>query len=191
MPHTFTRRAVLAGSAMLAAAPAQSTPRQIVISSENGLRACARAMEILKAGGDTLDAVIAGVNINELDPEDTSVGYGGLPNEEGVVELDACVMHGPTRRCGSVASIRGIKTPSRVAKLVMEQTDHIMLPAGRAALRWAMGLPRKTCSLRNALAWLHGSSPCAIPRGTATGAKASTRRRNAEVIRTPRPVSPR
>jgi N4-(beta-N-acetylglucosaminyl)-L-asparaginase len=133
MPHTFTRRAVLAGSAMLAAAPAQSAPRRIVISSENGLRACARAMEILKAGGDTLDAVIAGVNINELDPEDTSVGYGGLPNEEGVVELDACVMHGPSRRCGSVAAISNVKTPSKVAKLVMEQTDHIMIVGAGAA----------------------------------------------------------
>src|SRR5205807_2778888 len=80
----LTRRAVLAGPAMLAAAPAQTRPRNIVISSENGLRACARAMEILKAGGDTLDAVVAGVNINELDPEDSSVGYGGLPNEEGI-----------------------------------------------------------------------------------------------------------
>src|SRR5215470_12459452 len=133
---SITRRAVLAGSAMLAAAPAQSRPRQVVISSENGLRCCARAMEILKAGGDTLDAVIAGVNINELDPEDTTVGYGGLPNEDGVVELDACVMHGPTRRCGSVAALRNIKTPSKVAQLVMEQTDHVML-VGEGALRFA------------------------------------------------------
>src|SRR5689334_4841260 len=158
MPHTFTRRAVLAGSGMLAAAPApaQSSSRQIVISSENGLRACARAMEILKAGGDTLDAVIAGVNINELDPDDTSVGYGGLPNEEGVVELDACVMHGPSRRCGSVASIRGIKTPSKVAKLVMEQTDHIML-VGEGALRFAkaMGFAEEDLlTEKSRLAWL-------------------------------------
>src|SRR5581483_12261720 len=136
---SITRRAVLAGSAMLAAVPAQSRPRQIVISSENGLRACARAMEVLKSGGDTLDAVIAGVNINELDPEDTSVGYGGLPNEEGVVELDACVMHGPTRRAGAVAALRNIKTPSAVARLVMEQTDHLML-VGEGALRFAKAM---------------------------------------------------
>ena len=77
-----------------------AAPTGIVISSHNGLRACARAMEMLKSGADTLDAVIAGVNINEEDPQDHSVGYGGLPNEEGVVELDSCVMHGPTRRCG-------------------------------------------------------------------------------------------
>jgi N4-(beta-N-acetylglucosaminyl)-L-asparaginase len=93
-------------------------------------------MEILKSGGDTLDAVIAGVNINEEDPEDTSVGYGGLPNEDGVVELDASVMHGPTRRAGSVGAIRNIKTPSKVARMVMERTDHIML-VGEGALRFA------------------------------------------------------
>ena len=118
----ISRRAVMLGSALLPAlgmASAQ-TSKTVVISSANGERATARAMEILKTGGDTLDAVVAGVNINEEDPEDTSVGYGGLPNEEGVVELDASVMHGPTRRAGSVASIRGNKTPSKNAKLVME-----------------------------------------------------------------------
>jgi N4-(beta-N-acetylglucosaminyl)-L-asparaginase len=135
---------------------AAAAPRNIVISSDNGLRACAKAMEILKAGGDTLDAVVAGVAINEEDPEDDSVGYGGLPNEEGVVELDACVMHGPTRRAGSVASLRNIKTPSKVAKLVMEQTDHIML-AGEGALRFARAHGFKEADLlteRSRLAWL-------------------------------------
>ncbi len=138
----MNRRQWIAGSALLPAtrgafaAPARKT---IVISSANGLKACARAMELLKAGQDTLDAVIAGVNIVEEDPNDTSVGYGGLPNEEGVVELDASVMHGPTRRCGSVASIRGIKTPSKVAKAVMEQTDHVML-VGDGALRFAKAI---------------------------------------------------
>src|SRR5437867_3422460 len=105
----ISRRQMLGSAALAAAAAqAQSTPRNIVISSWNGQRACAKAVEFLKAGKDTLDAVIAGVNINELDPEDNTVGYGGLPNEEGVVELDASVMHGPTRRCGSVAAIRNI-----------------------------------------------------------------------------------
>ncbi len=130
------------GSAALAASAPQgtaATSKNISISSANGLRACARAMEILNSGSDTLDAVIAGVNINEEDPEDSSVGYGGLPNEEGVVELDASVMHGPTRRCGSVASIRNIKTPSKVARLVMEQTDHIML-VGDGALQFAKAM---------------------------------------------------
>lgn len=129
------REWMIATSAMSAAAQGTG-PKNIVISSANGLRACARAMELIKGGGDTLDAVIAGVNINEEDPEDNSVGYGGLPNEEGIVELDASVMHGPTRRAGSVASIRGIKTPSKIAKLVMQETDHIML-VGEGALRFA------------------------------------------------------
>jgi N4-(beta-N-acetylglucosaminyl)-L-asparaginase len=80
-----------------------------------------------------LDAVIAGVNIVELDPNQHGVGYGGLPNEEGVVELDASVMHGPTRRCGAVAGITGCKTPSKIAKLVMTETDHVMLVGGGAA----------------------------------------------------------
>src|SRR5436190_9606961 len=140
-----------AGSALAAAAP-----RNIVISSDNGARACVRAMEMLTAGKDTLDAVIAGVNINEEDPEDSSVGYGGLPNEEGVVELDACVMHGPTRRAGSVASIRGIKAPSKIARLVMTESDHIML-AGEGALRFAkaFGFPEENLLTEKArLAWL-------------------------------------
>ena len=79
-----------------------------------------------------LDAVIAGVNIVELDPDDTSVGYGGLPNEEGVVQLDASVMHGPTGRAGAVAAIEGVKTPSKVAQLVAYRTDHVLLEIGRA-----------------------------------------------------------
>ena len=144
------------GSALLPALAAATEPRTIVISSHNGLRACARAMEILKGGGDTLDAVVAGVNINEEDPEDNSVGYGGLPNEEGVVELDASVMHGPTRRAGSVAAIRGIKTPSKIAKLVMEQTDHVMLVGG-GALKFAkeMGFAEESLLTEKArLAWL-------------------------------------
>jgi N4-(beta-N-acetylglucosaminyl)-L-asparaginase len=113
-------------------------------------------MQLLKSGKDTLEAVIAGVNINEEDPEDNSVGYGGLPNEEGVVELDAAVMHGPTRRCGSVAALRNIKTPSRVARLVMEQTDHVML-VGEGALRFAKTFGSQEDNLlteKSRLAWL-------------------------------------
>src|SRR5215216_7852679 len=94
--------------------------RPLVVSSANGLRATAKAMEMIRADADTLDAVIAGVNIVEDDPKDMSVGYGGLPNEDGDVELDASVMHGPTKRAGAVAAIRHIKNPSKVAKLVME-----------------------------------------------------------------------
>ena len=133
------RRDLLASSAALPAALSAQTsasPKNLVISSANGLKCCALAMRILREGGDTLDAVIAGVNLNEEDPDDNSVGYGGLPNEQGVVELDASVMHGPTRRAGSVAALRNIRYPSRVARLVMEQTDHIML-VGQGALDFA------------------------------------------------------
>ena len=111
-------------------------PKMLVLASGNGLRATEKAMEFLRKREDPLDAVIAGVNIIEEDPEVMSVGYGGLPNEEGVVELDASVMHGPTHNGGAVASLRNIKTPSKVAKLVMERTDHALL-VGEGALKFA------------------------------------------------------
>jgi N4-(beta-N-acetylglucosaminyl)-L-asparaginase len=143
---TFSRRAALWGAAVLPAIrvlQGQSKPKAVVVSSANrfngGVNCCARAMEIIKAGGDTLDAVIAGVNIVELDPRDNSVGYGGLPNEDGVVELDASCIHGPTRRMGAVGALQGIKTPSQVARMVMEQTDHMML-VGAGALKFAKAM---------------------------------------------------
>lgn len=108
----------------------------LAVSSGNGIRATAKAMEMLKDGSDALDAVIAGVNIVEDDPEDISVGYGGLPNENGDVELDACCMHGPSHNAGSVGALRGIKNPSKVARLVMERTDHVLL-VGKGALKFA------------------------------------------------------
>ena len=165
----LTRRNLMRlAAAVPAAGSAQAaTPRNIAISSDNGARACARATEMLTAGQDTLDAVIAGVNINEEDPEDSSVGYGGLPNEEGVVELDACVMHGPTRRAGSVASIRGIKTPSKIARLVMTESDHVML-AGEGALRFAKALGFKEEDLlteKSRLAWLVWKRSLRDPKG--------------------------
>ena len=107
-----------------------------MIASANGLRATATASELILEGADTLEAVIAGVNIVEADPDDHSVGLGGLPNEDGVVELDASVMHGPTHKAGAVAALRNIVHPSRVAKLVMERSDHVML-VGQGALRFA------------------------------------------------------
>jgi N4-(beta-N-acetylglucosaminyl)-L-asparaginase len=133
----------LTGAAPAAAAQAKDPERgsgngmPVVISSGNGRRATERAMELIRGGADTLDAAIAGVNIVEEDPEDTSVGYGGLPNEEGVVELDACVMHGPTWGAGAVAALQKVKTPSSVAKLVMTRTDHILL-VGEGATRFAL-----------------------------------------------------
>jgi N4-(beta-N-acetylglucosaminyl)-L-asparaginase len=140
---TFSRRAAILGAAalpMIRVASAQSGPKTIAISSANalngGINACAKAVEVIKGGGDTLDAVIAGVNIVELDPRDSSVGYGGLPNEDGIVELDASCIHGPTRRMGAVGALRNIKTPSLVAKRVMEDTSHMML-VGEGALKFA------------------------------------------------------
>ncbi len=120
------------------------TPKPIprfpaVIGSANGLRGAERAFSLMGSGTDPLDAAIAGVNIQELDPEDQSVGLGGLPNADGVVQLDASVMHGPTRRAGSVASLEGIATPSLVAKAIMDYTDHIML-VGEGARRFALAM---------------------------------------------------
>src|SRR6202011_5303226 len=109
----------------------------IMISSANGVNALGKGMEILKSGGDTLDAAVAAVSIVEDDPNDDSVGYGGLPNEEGEVELDASVMHGPTRRAGAVGGVRRIKNVSRLAKTVMERTNHVML-VGDGARRFAV-----------------------------------------------------
>jgi N4-(beta-N-acetylglucosaminyl)-L-asparaginase len=109
--------------------------RPVIISSANGLHALDKGMEVLKAGGDTLDAAIAAVTVAEDDPNDDSVGYGGLPNEEGVVELDASVMHGPTHRAGSVASVQRVKNVARLAKTVMERTNHLMI-VGNGARRF-------------------------------------------------------
>jgi len=122
--------------AQAAEAPAATSGKPVVISSGNGLQATARAMDLILKGKDALEAVIAGVNILEDDPEENSVGYGGLPNEEGVVELDASVMHGPTGRGGAVAALQNIKNPSKVARLVMERTDHVLL-VGAGALKFA------------------------------------------------------
>lgn len=114
----------------------KNNKKVVTISSANGLRATEKAMQLLREGKDPLDAVIAGVNIIENDPDDFTVGYGGLPNEDGVVELDASVMHGPTHNGGAVASIRNIKNPSKVAKLVMERTAHALI-VGKGALQFA------------------------------------------------------
>ncbi|MGH9374112.1 MAG: N(4)-(beta-N-acetylglucosaminyl)-L-asparaginase [Vicinamibacterales bacterium] len=115
-----------------------------MISSANGHRyknggpqTCVeRAFSMMGDGKDVLDALIAGVNIVELDPEDTSVGYGGLPNAEGVVQLDASCMHGPRKRAGAVACLEGVRTPSLVAQKVMDYTDHHLL-VGRDAQSFA------------------------------------------------------
>lgn len=111
--------------------------RPMAVGSTNGLRGINLAIEMMNQGHDTLDAAVEGVKIQELDPEDDSVGYGGLPNEEGVVQLDASCMHGPTRRAGAVGALEGIKTPSAVARLVLKYTNHILL-VGEGAKRFAL-----------------------------------------------------
>jgi len=134
----FGRTGTAEGAALtsVAARPAAGT-RPIIISSANGLHALDKGMDILKKGGDTLDAVIATVTVVEDDPNDDSVGYGGLPNEEGEVELDASCMHGPTHRAGSVAGVRRIKNVALLAKTVMENTNHVMM-VGEGAHRFAV-----------------------------------------------------
>ena len=118
--------------------------RPIIVCAGNGFNYLEDAYKFLSGGGDTLDAALRVVRGPEDDPKDDSVGLGGLPNEEGVVELDACCMHGPTRRAGSVGGVRNIKNVSLVAKAVMEHTGHVML-VGEGAERFAvaMGFPRE------------------------------------------------
>ena len=129
------------------AGPAQGrASRPVVIASDNGIRGVKVAYDQIVAGTDPLDAIIAGVNIQELDPEDQSVGLGGLPNADGVVQLDASCMHGPTKRAGAVAALEDIATPSLVAKAVMDYTDHIML-VGEGAKRFALDMGFKTQNL--------------------------------------------
>jgi len=105
-------------------------------SNETGQKAMEAGWEILKAGGSAVDAVEKAANVIEIDPEDTSVGYGGLPNERGVVQLDSSFMDGKTYSAGAVACLENIKTPSSVARLVMQHTDHVLL-VGTGALEFA------------------------------------------------------
>ncbi len=121
--------------------------KPLVISSANGnkfknggvLTCVEKAFELITQGTDILDALIAGVNIVELDPEEDSVGFGGLPNANGIVQLDSSCMHGPRKRAGAVAALEGVRTPSLVAKAVMENTDHHLL-VGRDAQIFARNL---------------------------------------------------
>jgi N4-(beta-N-acetylglucosaminyl)-L-asparaginase len=157
MSVKISRRATLAAGAGLAASPLSQAfagvwirpdgPKPVVISAANGnqvtnggTETCvAKAYRLITEGSDVLDALIAGVNIVELDPKDSSVGFGGLPNAEGVVQLDSCCMHGPKKWAGGVAAIEGVKTPSLIAKAVMEQTDHHLI-VGKGATEFARNL---------------------------------------------------
>lgn len=151
--RTFLQATAAATVGLATAKQANAAPaikrlgRPIVISDLSGFQfrnggtenAVERAFRGITAGEDPLDALVAGVNIPELDPEETGIGFGGLPNADGVVELDASVMHGPRRWAGAVAGISGVRTPSLVAKAVAERTDHHLL-AGEGARKFARDL---------------------------------------------------
>src|SRR5882672_2451271 len=150
MSHKISRRQFVKASvgAGVAAAVVRSKPAHaVVISSRNGnvfknggsRTAVDEAYARIARGEDVLDAILAGVNIVELDPLDDSVGYGGQPNADGVVQLDACCMHGPKKRAGGVAALEGVRTPSLVAKAVMENTDHHLL-VGKGAQDFARNM---------------------------------------------------
>jgi N4-(beta-N-acetylglucosaminyl)-L-asparaginase len=175
---TISRRRFLqqgAAAGLLGAAPVSLSPgapwvrrsaiEPVVIASMNGnwyknggKETCVElAWRQMTQGGDVLDALIAGVNILELDPEEDSVGYGGLPNADGVVQLDSCCMHGPKRRAGGVAGLEGIRTPSRIAKLVMDQTDHHLLVGAGAqafARNFGVGIEADLNTEHSRKAWL-------------------------------------
>jgi len=152
----FVKSASLAAAAplSLAQAPAPQrapavmrTVRPVVIADYSGWEfknggaenAVQRAFRLITEGQDVLDALIAGVNIPELDPLETGIGYGALPNANGVIELDASCMHGPKKRAGAVACLEGVRTPSLVAKAVMEYTDHHLL-VGAGAQQFARNM---------------------------------------------------
>lgn len=125
----------------------QSGVKPVVVASSNGNRfknggtmtSVQKAFTMMTQGTDVLDAVIAGVNICELDPLDDSVGYGGLPNADGIVQLDSSCMHGPKKRAGAVAALEGVRTPSLVAKAVLDYTDHHLL-VGHGAQMFARNM---------------------------------------------------
>ncbi len=152
MSESVSRRDFLAAStAMLALGHAPSTfpgdrapailraraAPTVAVSSSNGIAAIAKAVELADSGADSLDAAVEGIKLQELDPGEESAGYGGLPNEEGVVQLDASCIHGPTGRVGAVVALEGIRTPSEVAKLVLKYTNHTLL-VGEGAKRFAL-----------------------------------------------------
>jgi len=122
---------------LVSGAPGDDHRGRCSIASGNGIPAVTRAMEMIAEGVDPVDAVVEGVTIVENDPDDMSVGYGGLPNEDGVVQLDASVMHGPTHKAGAVACIENIKNPAKVALQVLKRTDHVLI-VGEGAKRFAL-----------------------------------------------------
>jgi len=108
----------------------------VAVASKNGLAAVEIAVRQMRSGAAPADAAVEGVKVVEVDPTDYTVGYGGLPNFDGVVQLDAAVMDGPSGKAGAVAALEGVKTPAQVARLVMRRTDHVLL-VGEGARRFA------------------------------------------------------
>lgn len=143
-------------SAMSHREPGDDHRGPVCIASGNGVPAVERAWKLMNEGRDTAEAVVSGVRIVEEDPNDMSVGYGGLPNERGVVQLDASVMHGPTHKAGAVACIENIKTPASVALEVLRRTDHVMLVGqGAKEFALALGYPEENLLTERArLAWI-------------------------------------
>ena len=142
-----TRRAVLAGAAVtavsgafpLTARAAEPPARPVAVASANGLAAVGKAVERMLAGSSAVEAAVDGVALVEDDPDDVTVGYGGLPNADGVVQLDACCMDGPTMRAGAVAALEGYRHAARVAHDVMLRTTRVLL-VGDGARRFATQL---------------------------------------------------
>jgi N4-(beta-N-acetylglucosaminyl)-L-asparaginase len=138
--------------------------KPVIIASANGIRGVQKAFDLLMQGADSLDACVEAVKIQELDPNDDSVGYGGLPNALGVVQLDASCMHGPTKRAGAVGCLENIKTPSEVAKLVLKYTNNVFF-VGEGAKRFALSYGFKEEDLltehsrQRWLAWRANLSP--------------------------------
>src|SRR5882724_1705288 len=182
MPESVSRREFLRSTAGGVAAsavlgiphpmrPLRPLPRAsrwaakpVIIASANGIRGVQKAFDLLMQGADTLDSAIEAVKIQELDPDDDSVGYGGLPNAAGVVQLDASCMHGPTKRAGAVGCLENIKTASEVAKLVLKYTNNVFL-VGEGAKRFALSYGFKEEDLltersrQKWLAWRANLSP--------------------------------
>jgi len=124
--------------------PVPAGKRATLIAKNTGLHSLDAAYDLLHRGGDTLDAVTLVCKAQEDDPNDQTVGLGGLPNEDGVVELDASCMHGPTRRAGAVGAVKNIKNVSLLARAVMDNTRHVMM-VGEGAERFGekMGFPKE------------------------------------------------
>jgi N4-(beta-N-acetylglucosaminyl)-L-asparaginase len=165
--HGLTRReALVVGAAAAVGATTRMSEardgvaavhRPVAVASKNGLEAVGRAVQRMEAGLAPVEAAVEGVRIVEADPDDVTVGYGGLPNAEGVVQLDACCMDGPTMRAGAVGALEGFKHPAGVALEIMRRTTRVLL-VGEGAARFARSLGFPTENLlteRSRKIWLY------------------------------------